>query len=136
METMRTCYPPIRFQMWDQANKRMFEWENNDHRVLIAAVIVKDMENIRLLPFSGVNDSNGKDIYLDDVARVTIRNEFGSLEILLVQMSYFPDYAAYGFNFHNRFLHPDQIVKVEKMGNLNASPELMDIGKKVNFNAV
>lgn len=132
-QQLKTAYPPIKFQMWDEAHKRMFVWENVDHRILIAAVVAKDIENVRLLPFTGINDSLGNDIYLDDIARVTIQNEFGSLEVLLVQISYFPMFAAYAFNFRGRVLFADKIKKIEKMGNVNANPELMNVGKKVKF---
>lgn len=125
---LRTAYPPIKFRMWDETHKRMFVWENLDHRVLMAAVIAKDMENIRLLPFSGLQDSAKNELYLDDVVRLTLQNEFGSHEILLVQVSYFPDFCSYGFNLRERTIIPTSVRSVEKVGNLNQNPELLTLG--------
>lgn len=126
-DQMRTAYPQIKFQMWDAANKRMFVWEKPNHRVLIAAFIAKDEKDVRLLPFSGLKDSSEKDLYLDDVCWLTVGNEFGSMEVLLVQISYFPDFVSQGFNLRGRTIDPRFITKVEKIGNLNANPELLDL---------
>lgn len=133
IEQLKTSYPPIKFQMWDEAHKRMFVWEDVTHRIIIASIIAKAIENVRLLPFSGLQDSNNIELYLDDVCRITVQNEFGSLEILLVQVSYFTDFCSYGFNLRERTIMPTSVRKVEKIGNLNSHPELMDVGKKIKF---
>lgn len=128
---IETSYPPIKFQMWDEAHKRMFIWENPDHRVIIASVIAGAVENVRLLPFSGLKDNLEKELYLDDIVEMTVKNEWGSCEVLLVQVSYFPDFCSYMFNLRERVIIPESVINLKKMGNINSHPELLKVGRKI-----
>lgn len=122
-QEFRTAYPIVEFQMWDRKNKILFTWADN--RVMIAAHIATGYGEYRLLPYTGLQDSLGNKLYLDDVCQITLANDFGSVELLLVQVSFFPDFAAFGFNGRTRPLMPDMIRNIKKVGNINANPELL-----------
>ena len=106
---------PITFRAWNDIDKMMIGWDTlQASPVLLMNILKGKVKHHKLMQFTGLQDSEGVDIYEGDVF-LPLYNRLPKLAVI---------YKNGKFNISN-FCH----AKCKVIGNIHQNPELLGLNK-------
>ena len=106
---------PIKFRAWNDIYKMMIGWDTlQASPVLLMNILKGKVKHHKLMQFTGLQDSEGVDIYEGDVF-LPLYNRLPKLAVI---------YKNGKFNISN-FCH----AKCKVIGNIHQNPELLGLNK-------
>lgn len=120
----------IKFRIWDDYDKKMIHWNELLEKNL-ANIFTIPSYNKWLMQYTGIHDKNGKEIYEEDVVKITNKNsKVIPIKPLIAQIVWSEEYLAYILittsvkdAFENLGDYIDYDIEV--IGNVFDNPELL-----------
>ena len=120
----------IKFRIWDDYDKKMIHWNELLEKNL-ANIFTIPSYNKWLMQYTGIHDKNGKEIYEEDVLKITNKNsKVIPIKPLIAQIVWSEEYLAYILittsvkdAFENLGDYIDYDIEV--IGNVFDNPELL-----------
>ena len=108
----------MKFKAFDKENNQLIDWlmlSQSAWKYLLYTVLVSNKENFLILPYIGVQDINGEDIYLFDMVEDTYTNEVLTVGNSTRQTSHI--LISGNLEFSNTIFKKDFHARYKRIGN-------------------
>jgi len=114
-----------KFKVWDSYKRRMTHWselKSNGFELLCAALRGKALF-LTALPFTGISDAKGKEIYLGDIVKL---NDTYVAEVVFLDCAFSVVTKSVYSNRKKDVSIISSFESIEVIGNVRQNPELLE----------